>query len=68
MQQTLKPNQAQNLNPEEFDCLVLVGGDGLFHEVVNGIMKNPKKDKILQNLPLFQLPGGSGNCVAASLG
>lgn len=64
----MKPEKAESLNPEEYDCLVLVGGDGLFHEVVNGLMKNPKKNKILESLPLFQLPGGSGNCVAGSLG
>ena len=58
---------AQNIDPVKYDALVLVGGDGLFHEVVNGLMKHSHKS-ILKSLPLFQLPGGSGNCVAGSLG
>ena len=58
---------AQNIDPVKFDGLILVGGDGLFHEVVNGLMKHLNRS-ILKSLPLFQLPGGSGNCVAGSLG
>ena len=54
-------------------CLVqrspikLFVGDGLFHEGVNGLMEREDRDEVIQKLLFFQIPGGSGNCVASSL-
>lgn len=44
--------------------LVAVGGDGSFHEVVNGMLARPDKKKI----PIGLVPNGSGNDTTTSLG
>ena len=41
--------------------------DGLFHEGVNGLMQREDRAEVIQKLSFYQIPGGSGNCVAASL-
>ncbi len=47
-----------------FDLVLALGGDGLAHEVINGLMQQPSDDR-----PVFGLiPVGSGNDYAASLG
>jgi len=49
---------------EGFDLVVALGGDGLVHEVVNGLMHRDEHKR-----PVFGLlPVGSGNDYAASLG
>jgi YegS/Rv2252/BmrU family lipid kinase len=47
------------------DYLIAVGGDGTMHEVVNGIMQVPKKQR--ENLIIGLLPVGSGNDFARTL-
>jgi YegS/Rv2252/BmrU family lipid kinase len=49
---------------EKYDGLVVVGGDGTIHEVVNGLMKSGQGS----HLPLGVIPGGSGNAFADDLG
>lgn len=44
--------------------LVSVGGDGSYHEVVNGMLARPDKVKI----PVSLLPNGSGNDTCRSIG
>ena len=49
---------------ERFDCVLALGGDGVIHEVANGLMKLDAKDR-----PLFGvIPVGSGNDYARTLG
>ena len=49
---------------ERFDTVVALGGDGIVHEVVNGLMRIPASDR-----PRFGLvPVGSGNDYARTLG
>ena len=46
------------------DLIIAIGGDGLVHEIVNGLMKIDKDDR-----PVFALiPAGSGNDFATTLG
>uniref|UniRef100_A0A8C6WD95 Sphingosine kinase 1 n=1 Tax=Nannospalax galili TaxID=1026970 RepID=A0A8C6WD95_NANGA len=47
-------------------ALVVMSGDGLIHEVVNGLMERPDWETAIWK-PLCSLPGGSGNALAASL-
>ncbi|XP_055971467.1 sphingosine kinase 1 [Sorex fumeus] len=49
-----------------WDALVVMSGDGLMHEVVNGLMDRPDWETAIQT-PLCSLPAGSGNALAASL-
>ena len=49
---------------ERYSTLIALGGDGLVHEVVNGLMRLPKEMR-----PVFGLvPAGSGNDYAKTLG
>ncbi|XP_027626573.1 sphingosine kinase 1 [Tupaia chinensis] len=67
---TERPNHARELvRAEELGCwdaLVVMSGDGLMHEVVNGLMERPDWETAIQK-PLCSLPAGSGNALAASL-
>ncbi len=49
---------------QECDTVIALGGDGVIHEVANGLMRRPDKQR-----PLFGIiPRGSGNDYARSLG
>ncbi|XP_070245216.1 sphingosine kinase 1 isoform X3 [Bos mutus] len=67
---TERRNHARELVRAEdlrrWDALVVMSGDGLIHEVVNGLMERPDWETAIQK-PLCSLPAGSGNAVAASL-
>lgn len=58
---------AAELDLEAYDAVVCVSGDGLLHEVVNGLASRPDAALALQ-CPLCIVPGGSGNGLAASVG
>jgi len=45
------------LNMDDISALVISGGDGTIHEVVNGMMMRDDKKKV----PVALLPNGSGN-------
>jgi len=48
-----------SVNLEGVDVICVVGGDGTFHESVNGMMR--RKDKFGSSVPLAMIPGGTGN-------
>ncbi|XP_030317821.1 sphingosine kinase 1 isoform X1 [Calypte anna] len=50
----------------QWDTLVVMSGDGLLYEVVNGLMERPDWEETMKK-PLCILPGGSGNALAASI-
>jgi len=47
--------------------IVIVSGDGLMFEVIQGIMKRPDWARCVRELPVGILPGGSGNGLATTL-
>ncbi|OQR91369.1 sphingosine kinase [Achlya hypogyna] len=57
---------AEHLDLVKYDCLVIVGGDGLVYEVVQGFMKRLDWAAAIQ-FPLGILPAGSGNGLAKSI-
>ncbi|XP_072501899.1 sphingosine kinase 1 isoform X1 [Notamacropus eugenii] len=67
---TERRNHARELVRDEdlssWDALVVMSGDGLMHEVVNGLMERPDWETAIQK-PLCSLPAGSGNALAASV-
>ncbi|XP_041860411.1 sphingosine kinase 1-like [Melanotaenia boesemani] len=50
----------------QWDALVIMSGDGLLFEVINGLMEREDWQEAIQT-PLGILPGGSGNALAASI-
>ncbi|KAJ0000820.1 hypothetical protein NQD34_005840 [Periophthalmus magnuspinnatus] len=50
----------------QWDALVILSGDGLLFEVINGLMDLEDWQQAIQT-PLGILPGGSGNALAASV-
>jgi len=52
----------------KYSAIVIVSGDGLLFEVVQGLFKRSDIDEILKaKLPIGIVPGGSGNGLAKSL-
>ncbi|XP_012283324.1 sphingosine kinase 2 [Orussus abietinus] len=47
--------------------LLMVGGDGIVFEVVNGLFERPDWQKAMKELPLGVIPCGSGNGLAKSI-
>nr|XP_015797870.2 sphingosine kinase 1 [Nothobranchius furzeri] len=50
----------------QWDALVIMSGDGLLFEVINGLMEREDWKQAIQT-PLGILPGGSGNALSASI-
>ncbi|KAH8261999.1 hypothetical protein KR038_000112 [Drosophila bunnanda] len=48
-------------------CVVAVGGDGLFHEIINGLLQREDWAHVLPGLALGIIPCGSGNGLARSI-
>ncbi|KAF9999685.1 sphinganine kinase lcb4 [Entomortierella chlamydospora] len=57
---------AKELDIRAYDAIVSVSGDGVLHEVINGLMERPDA-VIAHKLPLGAIPGGSGNALSFSL-
>jgi len=50
-----------------FDGIVIISGDGLVYEVINGILSREDGFNVIRNIPLGIVPGGSGNGLAFSI-
>ncbi|KAM4634859.1 sphingosine kinase 1 [Polymixia lowei] len=57
---------ARKADLSQWDALVIMSGDGLLFEVINGLMEREDWEQAIQT-PLGILPGGSGNALAASV-
>lgn len=64
IEQFLEKLDAENMTYTEF---VVVGGDGVFNQLLNSIMKHPNKE-ILLKCPIGFIPGGSSNALCCDLG
>ena len=54
----------QNLDLSIYVGIICIGGDGSFHEVVNGMMRHPKS----QQIPIGVIPGGTGDSFMHDIG
>lgn len=54
---------AETIDLDKYSALVAVGGDGTYHEVVNGMLHRSDKKRI----PIGFIPNGSGNDTLRSL-
>jgi sphingosine kinase len=51
----------------EYDGIITVSGDGLIHEVVNGLYRRKDWMQIMSTLTLGFIPGGSANGLVANI-
>lgn len=59
---------AQNLDLERYDVVACASGDGLPHEVFNGLAKHPVGGRrALRKVAVVQIPCGSGNAMSLNL-
>jgi sphingosine kinase len=55
---------AATLDIDAWDVVACVSGDGIPHEVFNGLAKQPRPQKALRKIAVAQIPGGTGNGLA----
>ncbi|CAK4032082.1 Sphingoid long chain base kinase 5 [Lecanosticta acicola] len=55
---------AENLDIEAYDVVACASGDGLPHEVFNGLAKHKNARRALRKIAVCQLPCGSGNALS----
>ncbi|KAF2276194.1 sphingoid long chain base kinase-like protein [Westerdykella ornata] len=58
---------AQKLDIDKYDVVACCSGDGIPHEVWNGLGKRQDAAKALEKIALAQLPCGSGNAMSLNL-
>lgn len=58
---------SEKLDIEAFDVIASVSGDGLPHEVFNGLGRRPDAKKALSKIAVVNIPGGSGNAMSCNL-
>ena len=51
----------------QYSGIVIISGDGLLHEVFNGLYAIPDGIKLMRDIPVGVMPGGSGNALNCSL-
>lgn len=57
----------QKTNLKEYSGLVIISGDGLLHEVFNGLYALPDWTSVMGGTSIGIMPGGSGNALNCSL-
>lgn len=57
----------RQVEPGSVDAVVAIGGDGTMYEALQGMLMRPDWDA-MRHAPLAQIPCGSGNALAASVG
>ncbi|SCU91235.1 LAFA_0F02608g1_1 [Lachancea sp. 'fantastica'] len=57
---------AQNLDIDKYDVIACASGDGIPHEVLNGLFKREDRAAAFNKLAITQLPCGSGNAMSLS--
>lgn len=58
---------AQKLDTDAYDVIATCSGDGLPHEVFNGLGKKDDARRALSQIAVVQLPCGSGNAMSCNL-
>lgn len=58
---------AEKLDIDAFDIIVPCSGDGLPHEVFNGLGRRPDARRALQKMAVAHIPCGSGNALACNV-
>ncbi|KAF2472202.1 sphingoid long chain base kinase-like protein [Lindgomyces ingoldianus] len=58
---------AQNINTEAYDVIACCSGDGVPHEVFNGLGRKDDAARALARIAVAQLPCGSGNALSLNM-
>lgn len=58
---------ARELNIDDYDIAIPCSGDGLPHEVFNGLAKRPDARRALSKIAVCHIPCGSGNAMSCNL-
>ena len=58
----------QQIDLSDYDTVLSAGGDGTFHEIVQGLLLRDDWKSCVDSVNLMQVPCGSGNALAASSG
>lgn len=58
---------AEKLDTDAYDVIAACSGDGLPHEIFNGLGRKPDAKTALSKLAVIQLPCGSGNALSWNL-
>ncbi|KAL2018309.1 hypothetical protein VTK56DRAFT_972 [Thermocarpiscus australiensis] len=58
---------ARDLNIDDYDVAIPCSGDGLPHEVFNGLAKRPDARRALSKIAVCHIPCGSGNAMSCNL-
>lgn len=58
---------ARDLNIDDYDIAIPCSGDGLPHEVFNGLAKRPDARRALSTIAVCHIPCGSGNAMSCNL-
>ena len=56
----------KTLDLAKYDAVVTISGDGLLHELINGLMSHKDWQRAIK-IPVGIIPGGTGNAMAQSL-
>ncbi|KAI8102529.1 hypothetical protein M9435_006127 [Picochlorum sp. BPE23] len=59
---------AKDVTVGKYDVIMSAGGDGTFHEIVQGLLDRVDWEDCVSKVHLVQIPCGSGNALAASTG
>ena len=58
---------SKEFDSEKFGAIAVIGGDGLFGEILNGLNSRSDRSTVLK-IPIGVIPAGSSNCLACSVG
>lgn len=56
----------QNIDIDKYDTIACASGDGIPHEVINGLYKRPDRVRAFNKIAITQIPCGSGNAMSVS--
>jgi len=51
----------------EYRGMVTISGDGLTHEIINGLLTRQDADEVASRITIGGLQGGSGNALVGSI-
>merc|ERR1712079_888085 len=59
---------ARDLDTSKYTVLVCISGDGMLHEIINGLAKGSSMPtERMKNMPICILPAGTSNGVATNM-